>query len=396
MRIALTADAYPPARTSAAVQIRDLARELAASGHRPTVIVPTIGTRRAWLLEEDGGVEVLRIRAPRTKDIGTTHRALAESLLPFAMIRGLSQSPLAAVRWEGVVWYSPTIFLGPLISYLKRGSGCRSYLILRDLFPDWAVDTGVLRKGMAYRLLKLVEHYQYSVADVIGVQTPANLPHLRPWTNGSRRRVEVLNNWLAPSANVGCSVSVERSSLAGRVILVYAGNMGAAQGVDALLQLAWRMRARRDVGFLFVGRGSEAPVLRAEAVRLGLDNVEFHDEIEPWEVPGLLAQCHVGLVALDIRHTTHNVPGKFLTYIQAGLPVLARVNPGNDLEALIVDEGVGYACTDDPADRLQQLAEKLIASESDRQLMSMRGRELAVRMFSVGAAAEQIVKVLKG
>lgn len=392
MRIALVADAYPPARTSAAVQIRDLALEMAASGHRPTVIVPS-ALRKTWHLEEHEGVEVLRINAPRTKDIGRVRRGFAEFMLPFAMMRGLSKSPLATVRWDGIVWYSPTIFLGPFVSKLKRGNASRGYLILRDLFPNWAADTGLMSRGPAYTLFKLVEAYQYSVADVIGVQTPANLPHLKKWNNGSGRRVEVLNNWLARTDNVGCRISVAATSLADRTIFVYAGNMGAAQGMDALVQLASRMRGRRDVGFLFVGRGSEVSRLRADAARLCLDNVEFHDEIEPSEVPGLLAQCHVGLVSLDTRHTTHNVPGKFITYLQAGLPVLARINPGNDLEALIRNERVGYVCTDDPVERLQALAEILIANDSDRELMSMRAKALAGRMFSVAAAAEQIVNV---
>ncbi len=395
MRIALAADAYPPARTSAAVQIRDLARELAAMGHRPTVIVPS-ALHKTWQLEDDEGVEVLRINAPRTKDIGTVRRVFAEFMLPFAMMRGLSKSPLARVRWDGIVWYSPTIFLGPLVNKLKRGNTSRGYLILRDLFPDWAADTGLMSRGPAYTLFKLVEAYQYSVADVIGVQTPGNLPQLKKWNNGSGRRVEVLHNWLARTENTGCRISVAATSLAGRTIFVYAGNMGAAQGMNAMVQLAYRMRERRDVGFLFVGRGSEVSRLRADAARLCLENVEFHDEIEPSEVPGLLAQCHAGLLSLDTRHTTHNVPGKFITYLQAGLPVLARINSGNDLEALIQNERVGYVCTNEPVERLQALAEILIANDSDREMMSMRAKALAARMFSVSAAAEQIVNVLKG
>jgi len=102
-----------------------------------------------------------------------------------------------------------------------------------------------------------------------------------------------------------------------------------------------RLKDRGDIGFLFVGRGSELPRLRVIARDRLLENVLFYDEVDSGEVPGLLAQCHIGLVALDLRHKTHNIPGKFLTYVQAGLPVLARINANNDLVGLIETEGVG-------------------------------------------------------
>ncbi len=394
MRIALVADAYKPLRSSAAVQIRDLAHELAAQGHSPTVIVPAAGLGRGWSLENESGVEVLRVAAPRTKDLGHVRRALAELLLPYFMLRGVSQSPLSSVQWDAVVWYSPSIFLGPLVSRLKRASHCPSYLILRDMFPEWAVDAGVMEKGPVFGLLKRVARYQYSLADTIGVQSPANLG-LLDGSNGSGYRLEVLNNWLTQGRNGQSPISVADTPLTGRTIFVYAGNMGVAQDMPAVLQLAERMQSRKDAGFLFVGRGTETRKLRALAAKLKLNNVVFHDEIEPWEVPGLLAQCHIGIVALDPRHTTHNVPGKFLTYLQAGLPVLARLNPGNDLEVLVQNEGIGLACSDPSIDKFHELAVQLLENREAFEQTAARGKDLSRRMFSVEAAATQIVDSLR-
>ena len=113
-------------------------------------------------------------------------------------------------------------------------------------------------------------------------------------------------------------------------MFVYAGNMGIAQGMDVLLDLAEKLRSRKDVGFLFVGRGSDAARLQSIAAQKQLDNVVFFDEIDPDGIPDLYAQCHAGIVALDSRHKSHNIPGKFLTYMQNGMPVLACVNSGND------------------------------------------------------------------
>jgi glycosyltransferase involved in cell wall biosynthesis len=396
MRIALIADAYPPLRTSCAVQMRDLAHALAGQGHAVTVLVPQVERGAPWILEDSGGVQVLRVAALQTKDRGYAMRVLAELLLPVMLWRGLRRSPLGSVRWEALAWYSPTIFLGPLVSWLKRASGCRSYLILRDIFPEWAVDMGLLKRGLPYRFFKMIERYQYSVADVIAVQSPSNLPYLGKWSKAPGRRLEVLHNWLADAPDAGSSITVAQTPLAGRTIFVYAGNMGVAQDMDFVLGLATVMQPRSDVGFLFVGRGSEVSRLRSLAAERGLDNVVFRDEVDPREMPGLLAQCHIGIVALDSRHRTHNVPGKFLAYVQAGLPVLARINPGNDLAALIESRDVGRVYVGDSPEAFQAMAMELCGAAARRSAMSANARALAADTFSVAAAAAQVATALEG
>lgn len=396
MRIALIGDVYPPLRSSGAVQLRDLSQEMAAQGHQVTVLIPASELDQPWRLEQLGGVEVLRLRAPKTKDVGYVRRTLAELWMPFAMLRNLRRSPLAKTHWSGVVWYSPSIFLGPLALALKRASRCRAYLILRDIFPEWAVDMGLMGRGLPYRFFKLVERFQYAVADVVGVQTPSSLAYFKDWARQAGRRVEVLQNWLADAPDVGCCISIKDSPLAGRKIFVYAGNMGVAQGMDTMLALAERLCGRGDIGFLFVGRGSEAQRLRDQAARQQLANVFFHDEIEPAEIPGLYAQCHVGLVALDARHRTHNIPGKFLSYMQAGLPVLASINRDNDLELLIQQERVGRVSTSYSVDELLRHLEDLVREiAGDGPALSARCRSLAARVFSSEAAVRQIVEALR-
>ena len=86
-----------------------------------------------------------------------------------------------------------------------------------------------------------------------------------------------------------------------------------------------------DVGFVFVGRGTDLVRLKTQSEHRELTNILFFDEIEPDEIPGLYAQCDIGLLSLDKKHKTHNIPGKFLSYMRAGLPVLASVNKDNDI-----------------------------------------------------------------
>jgi glycosyltransferase involved in cell wall biosynthesis len=394
MRIALIGDAFPPLRSSVAVQLRDLSREFVRQGHSLCVLLPAPDQREPWRLEDFDGAQLLRLKAPQTKDIGYVRRTLAELAMPIAMLQSLRKSPLAGERWDGVAWYAPSIFHGPLVSALKKSSRCKTYLIIRDIFPEWAVDMGLMGRGLPYRFFNAVAQYQYSVADVIGVQTPGNRRYFETWMAQPERQLEILQNWLDKPRQVRCSIRVDQTRLAGRKILVYTGNMGVAQGMDILLDLAERLRIRSDIGFLFVGRGSDSERLKAAAQSRQLDNVVFFDEIDPDEILDLYAQCDAGIVALDPRHKSHNIPGKFLTYMQSGLPVLANINAGNDLAQMIRDERVGQVCENNQVDDLLLLTEKLlnqIRADSD---MSARCAALFEREFAVENTVKQIVAAL--
>lgn len=393
-RVALISTDYPPLHTSAAVQMRDLAVEMLRLGHDPVVIVPTVDLPRNWTIEILEEITILRLKAPKFRDIRYLRRTIMEFSLPFLMLYRLQKTPFYRAPWDVVAWYSPTIFFGPLIWFMKRSSGCRTYLILRDIFPEWAVDLGIMRKGIAYLFFKGIANIQYAVADTIGVQTESNLIYMKAWRDCPGKRLEVLRNWQTPAPNTGSSINIASTPLAGRKIAVYIGNMGVAQGMDILIDLAEALEDRDDIGFLFVGRGSEVSRLIEKVKSREISNTLFFEEINSREMPGLLAQCFIGLLALDPRHKTHNIPGKFLTYLLAGLPVLARVNQGTDLMRLINSKGVGRALDSASPEPLCQFLKQLIEHQDEYGAMAERCRSLATMMFSSTNAANQIVGVL--
>ena len=392
MRVVLISDTFPPLCTSGAVQLRDLSREFVNQGHEITVILPSAEIKYPYLLEDMEGVRVLRLRSPKIKNLNYIRRTFAEFFMPFIMRRNLHKSPLARERWDGVVWYSPSIFHGPFIRAIKLASNCKSYLIIRDIFPQWAVDIGLMSKrGLIYLFFNTVARYQYSVADIIGVQTPGNLEYFTDWVVRGNRQLEVLQNWLFDSPTGECSISLNDTKLAGRKIFVYAGNMGVAQGVSIFLDLAELLQVRLDIGFIFVGRGSDATKLAEDASLRELNNVLFYDEIDPDEIPGLYAQCAVGLVALDPRHKSYNIPGKFLTYMQAGLPVLARINTGNDLVDLIQENNIGRVSVGGDKRSLEMLAYELLDLIDTDFDIKNKCRALYLKLFTPEKIVKKIV-----
>jgi glycosyltransferase involved in cell wall biosynthesis len=375
--------------------LRDLAVEFLRQGITPTVITSDSGVHGSGEITELDGIRVLRLKTPEHKNIGRFKRAIAEILMPFFMIRNFRKSALKNVQCDAVIWYSPTIFLGPFIYYLKRQSACPCYLILRDIFPAWALDLGLMRKGPAYYFFRLFEKFQYSIASCIGVQAVGNLEYFKSWPSFKDKKIEVLQNWLTPRPSSHCSIDISTLPIANRKIFVYAGNMGIAQGMGDLLLLAEALLMRSDIGFLFIGRGSDVDLLKLDANNRDLVNTVFCDEINADEIPGLYTQCHVGLIALDVRHKTHNIPGKFLSYLQSGLPVIAIINDGNDLQLMIEKYQVGQVTTDRSQGNLRTLAISLIDDVSLQDGgMSLRCKKLAAELFSSSAAVDQIINSL--
>jgi len=120
MRLLLITDTFPPLNNSGAVQLWDLAKGFKESGHDLTVMVASPYIDSFYLEEEINGIKLARIKTLKLKDINYLMRGLAELFMPFIMMKGYRQSKIANESWDGIIWYSPSIFFGPLISYIKK------------------------------------------------------------------------------------------------------------------------------------------------------------------------------------------------------------------------------------------------------------------------------------
>lgn len=265
------------------------------------------------------------------------------------------------------------------------------------MFPNWAVDVDLMKKRLPYYFFKLIEFNQYRVANIIGIQAPGNFKYFDDGIlKQFKAKVELLWTWITPgNGSIRCSIDLNKTHLAGRKIFVYAGNMGVAQDFDLIMKLVGLYKSRSDIGFVFVGRGSEVERLKGIAVLNSLVNILFYDEIDSTEIPALYSQCHFGLVALDPRHNSNNVPGKFLSYMNSGLPVLARLNFGNDLVKVISENQIGVSYVGYDPVELKAAADRLIAMYRDDQGISNRCKNLANNLFSTEKAANQIISALK-
>jgi len=391
MRILLLVDCYYPNSKSSATQMHDLALELHRQKHEVIVLTPSNLVSNDIEVVNEFGVQVVRIKTRDIKGAWRAFRAVEESRLSNVLWRH-ARPFLLRHPADLIVFYSPTIFWAPLVRRLKSLWHCPAYLILRDIFPAWAVDAGILRKGLIYYFFRRKEILQYQAADRIAVQSPANLDYFAREFQTQRYQLEVLYNWMnlrvenLPSTNYRAQLGLK-----GKVVFLYGGNLGVAQDVDNILRLAQRLADHDHIRFLLVGEGSEVPRLRRLLSEKRLHNVQLLSAVSPPEYLAMLSEFDVGLLSLDRRLKTHNVPGKLLGYMYWCKPTLASINPGNDLVEILEKNQAGFCLLNGDDDGLCAAALRLANDPELRCRMGKNARTLLARLFSVEAAVTQII-----
>jgi glycosyltransferase involved in cell wall biosynthesis len=392
VRILIIVDCYYPGTKSGAKLTRDLGVELTQNGHQVIVLTPSEANQEELEITVEDGVTVLRAKAGKIKGVSKIVRALREMQLS-SLLWNKAKGYLRKHPCDLVVYYSPTIFLGPLVKRLRTLWNCSTYLVLRDIFPQWAVDAEVLKKGLAYWYFRFKELQQYKLADVIGVLSPANLQYFAEQPLAKTTSVEVLYNWTLIEEGKSYPVSNYRSSLGlqGKVVFFYGGNIGVAQGMDNIVRLANRLRNEQDIYFLLVGEGSETDRLKGLIRTLGLKNISIQDAVGQDEYLSMLSEFDVGLISLERNLKTHNLPGKMLGYMQFSMPILASINPGNDLSDLLTTSKAGLSSINGDDDILYDQIITLARDADLRKELGQNARRLLDKYFSSSSAANQIL-----
>ncbi len=392
MRILLIADSVLPSTKSVASLINDLALELVAQGHVVTVLAPCASVSCPMQVTVESGVEVVRYRTGTVKGAVLALRAVREmslSLVAYWRTRHYFREH----AFDGIVFYSPSIFFGPLVSVLRKRWGARTYLILRDIFPNWAVDAGLMVKGPTFYLFKAFEHWQYRVADVIGVETSQS----KRYFEGGRfsGKVELLRNWTVATQPARVDRNFRKElGLQGKTVFFYGGNIGVAQDMDNLLRLAKNMESEAASHFLIVGEGSERQRITQLAEDERIENVTILPAVDTDTYFSMLSEFDVGLISLDRRLRTFSNTGKILGYMRCGLPILASYNAGNDLGGLLHQSNAGFGSVTGEDELLARNARSLCDS-TRRQVMGQNATNLLASEFTVSRITEQLTLALQ-
>jgi len=392
MKICMIVDDYMPHSIKVgAKMMHELACEFKVQGHEVSVITPNIDRKKLLTIDSLDDIRIYRFKSGEIKNTSKVKRAINETQL--------SRNAWIACKdffennhHDLIVYYSPTIFFGTLVGKLKELWDVKSYLILRDFFPQWTIDNGILKENsIIVKYFKYFEKINYEVADTIGVMSPKNLEWFKNYYQ-KNKEIEVLYNW----ANLNpfkkkVNKYRKKLNLENKIIYFYGGNLGHAQDMMNIIRLAKKMLVEPKAHFLLVGAGDEFKLIEKKILEDKLMNITLLPSVNQQEFKQILAESDIGLFTLNKNHITHNFPGKLLGYMVQGIPILGSVNFGNDLKELIENTDSGLISINGKEDDLFfNNALKLMNNEL-RQIMGNNAFRLLESKFSIKSISNQIL-----
>lgn len=371
-----------------------LVEEFHLHGHEVVVVAPGKGTTR---LTTERGIPVIRVKTLPLKNVPFYIKGISNLLLPFQFGRAVKKY-CADRNFDLIVMPTPPITLVDLTAKLKSKYGGRLYLILRDIFPQNAVDLGFMRKGgIVYRYFRSKESKLYNLANYIGCMSPGNIQYIiRHNKYIEIGKVHELKNFQksytgnSPNQNY----FKDKYNLRDKFVVVFGGNMGKPQQIENVLQLAQSCQNHPDILFLLLGEGVQANQIESQIKNQGLENIIFDSTLEKQDYQDLLKSCDIGLISLHKAFTIPNIPSKALDYFNIGMPVLASLDQATDFGHILDEHDMGlwsYAGDN------RKFLDNLLLLYRNKELckrMGRNGRRYFERNLTPDLAYESIMKAL--
>ena len=330
----------------------------------------------------------MRIRTLPVHKVSPTVRGIGELSLPAVFAWAAARHVDRPV--DVVEVYSPPLTLGLAGAITKQFFRAPLIVNVQDLFPQNAVDLGLLKPGPALSFLRMVEGMVYRLADVLTVHSAGNRKFLLEDRGVPESKVMTISNWVdmetfdavREGGDTDLDPLFDEMEVADRKVFLFAGVMGPAQGLDIVIDAARLVADRDDVVFLLLGDGTERRRLEERARGLGLDNVRFGDFVPPERYTSIVARCYAGLVTLTPAVHTPVVPAKLMGYMAAGIPVVAALSQQSDGYEIVVESGVGAAVQAGDAEAFAEAVRRLADDPARSVEMGQAGLEYARREFA--------------
>jgi len=395
MRICLVIDDYLPYSIKIGTKMmHELAVQYIGHGYEVTVITPDVKLKERYKIEFIDNVKVVYFKSGQIKNTSKIKRAINETLLSYNSWNNCKELFINNPH-DFIIYYSPSIFFGSLVNKLKKLWSCKSYLILRDLFPQWAIDNGMIKENsIITKYFKYFENINYKAADTIGLMSNKNLEWFNKKYEIFSNKSEVLYNWTNNTKYISKEQKYKKQlNLEDKIVFFYGGNMGHAQDMMNLVRLSENMKKYKDAHFVFVGAGDEVVLIKNHIKNNNTLNITLLPSVNQNEFLQMLNEFDIGLFTLSKDHKTHNFPGKLLGYMVENLPILGSINPDNDLKDVIDEYNAGLISINGEDDILFNNAIKLL-DKSYRDNISKNAEKLMHDKFSVKNISNQILKVI--
>lgn len=353
----------------------DLLRYFRDAGHSVYTISPyekRTGLQTAY--EEKNGIHMLHVRTGNvTGMVSLIEKGLAQLSIEPIFIKAIKKY-YSNVKFDLVMYSTPPITFCNAIEYVKRRDNAKTYLLLKDIFPQNAVDIGMMSKsgikGHLYKFFRNKEKKLYGLSDYIGCMSPANVEYVKQNNPEiDNYRVEVCPNCIEV---VDKSINEEeRRSIRKKYdiplekrVFVYGGNLGKPQGIDFLIECLHSQENSKDNYFLIVGDGTEYGKIEEFVKSSNQNNIRLMKRLPQEDYDTMVGACDVGMIFLDHRFTIPNFPSRVLSYMQAKIPVLACTDSNTDIGKIIEEAGFGSWCESNDVNGFVECVNKIMQIQS--------------------------------
>lgn len=353
----------------------NLASQFQNEGHKVTIIAPDVNhTTLCCGIER--GMRVVRVASKETQGVASMYKkGVALATLAYYFKKGYKKY-LADEKFDWIVMPTPPITLSGFVKYVKKRTGAKFYLILRDIHPQSVWSIGLLHNKMEYKFLDRKARTGYSIADLIGCMSQGNIDFIKGLYPGLKIGEPVmLYNWVTEPPKTEPDPTLRpRLELEGKFVALFGGNLGKGQRIENIAYLAEHYLNTPDIVFLIIAKGVEKDRLQRIAEEKQLTNIRFMDFMPQADYLNLTKSVDLGLVSINENYRVPTCPSKAVSYMAAGVPVFAMINPYNDYGKVIEDCGSGYWTVGSDKERTIELFDKLYKDSDLRKRMSEAGR----------------------
>jgi glycosyltransferase involved in cell wall biosynthesis len=380
----------------------DLLRKFRDEEHEVYVIYPSERRKKMnTSVRTQSGVTLLNIRTLNIQKTNIVEKGVGTLLLEYQFLNGF-KNYFSSIKFDLVLYSTPPITLSKVVRHIKEESGAISYLLLKDIFPQNAVDLGMIKQnGMLHRMFAKKEKELYNISDFIGCMSPANVHYiLQHHQDLSPSKVEVNPNSISP---VDVEISQEEKKATRNkfdipqdaIAFIYGGNLGKPQGIDFLVQVLDCNKKRTDIFFVVVGSGTEFPTINAWYKEQQPANTLLLESLPKGQYEELLSACDVGLIFLDKRFTIPNFPSRLLSYLQHKMPVLAATDASTDIGTVITEAGCGFWCESGDIASFDIHLEEFVSNRGLIKRMGESAQHLLTSSYSIDISYATIMEKCK-
>lgn len=383
--------------------IRDIANEFVKDGHSVFIVCPADSeypTRRKFVLID--GIRYLFVNSGNTVGKISIVKKVWNFIMTDPRYQKALRTAVDGIDIDVVLYSTPPITLANTIIWAKKKFHAVTYLMLKDIFPQNAIDMGMMKKsgimGAAWRYFRNKEKKLYRNSDYIGCMSPANC------------RYVLEHNPDIPEEKVGICVNsyeeepvkiVDRNAIRekygipeNKVVFLYGGNLGKPQGLSYFVDIMRSNAGKQDRYFLICGGGNDQKTIRNFIEQEKPENAKLVSMISPDEFDDLSRACDVGLVFLDHRFSIPNFPSRMLSIMLNEKPILAATDSNTDVGDVIADGNMGWWCESTDIEPFNRFLDEICANPGVAEEKGRNARKYYETHYTSKIAYQQILSGL--